>query len=94
MLALLSFAYGKFGDHERGGAHLWSLARLAEYGYVSSYYMSVAQMGQGMAEKALTSLEEAVEERCPQIVFLAADPLFDSLRSEERFKKVLETVGL
>ncbi len=94
MLALLSFAYGKFGDKERGGAHLWSLERLAKDRYVSSYYVSVAQMGQGMTEKALESLEKAVEERCPQIVFLTADPLFDSLRSEERFAKVLETVGL
>ena len=94
MLGLLSFAYGKFGDLERGGAHLWSLERLARDRYVSSYYVSVAQMGQGMTEKALDSLEKAVEERGPQIVFLAADPLFDSMRSEERFKKVLETVGL
>ena len=94
MLGLLSFAYGKFCDLERGGAHLWSLERLAQDRYVSSYYVSVAQMGQGMTDKALDSLEKAVEERCPQIVFLAADPLFDSMRAEERFKQVLETVGL
>ena len=39
-------------------------------------------------------LEKACEERSVRLVLVAVDPTFRGLRSERRFKKILESLGL
>ena len=43
---------------------------------------------------ALTAFERAVEDRDPSVVWLAVDPRLDALRHVERFRRVLERIGL
>ncbi|MDQ3181581.1 MAG: tetratricopeptide repeat protein, partial [Acidobacteriota bacterium] len=48
----------------------------------------------GDKEKALDNLETAYESKAFLLVFVKADPLFDSLRSEPRFQEVLRKMNL
>ncbi|MBA3784016.1 MAG: hypothetical protein H0X15_00510 [Acidobacteria bacterium] len=48
----------------------------------------------GDKEKALDNLEKAFESRAFLMVFVKADPLFDSLRSEPRYQEILRKMNL
>jgi tetratricopeptide (TPR) repeat protein len=62
--------------------------------YVSPY--SVAQIYATLNEKEQTYkwLETAYRDRAVWMSYLAVDPVFDSIRSEERFRDLLRRVGL
>ncbi|MBA4185980.1 MAG: tetratricopeptide repeat protein, partial [Acidobacteria bacterium] len=48
----------------------------------------------GDKEKALDNLEKAFESKAFLMVFVKADPLFDSLRSEPRYQEILRKMNL
>jgi hypothetical protein len=62
--------------------------------YVSPY--GVAQIYAALNDKEQTYrwLEIAYRDRAVWMSYLAVDPLFDSIRSEERFRDLLRRVGL
>ncbi len=45
-------------------------------------------------EKCLLWLDRAWQQRSPQLVYLAVDPVYDSLRAEGRFQQLLKRIGL
>jgi DNA-binding winged helix-turn-helix (wHTH) protein/TolB-like protein len=53
-----------------------------------------AYLSLGEADKAIDYLERAHEERAFMLPFVAADPTYDSLRSEPRFQSLLHSMGL
>jgi hypothetical protein len=48
----------------------------------------------GKTSQSLSWLEKAADERCPWIVLINANPNFDKLRGEPRFKALLKRLGL
>jgi eukaryotic-like serine/threonine-protein kinase len=62
--------------------------------YISPFAMALIYAGLGETDKALQWLEKAYAERSLLIVYLAVDPAFDNLRSEPRFQKLLQQIGL
>jgi len=48
----------------------------------------------GKTPQSLSWLEKAADERCPWIVLINANPNFDKLRGEPRFKALLKRLGL
>ena len=48
----------------------------------------------GEKNQALTALERAVQERDPNVTALQVDPIFDSIRSDQRFAELVHKVGL
>jgi serine/threonine protein kinase len=62
--------------------------------YISPFAMALIYSGLGETEEALQWLEKAYAERSLLIVYLAVDPAFDNLRSEARFQKLLQQIGL
>lgn len=73
---------------------LAELQSRAEHSYVSPVFFAWIHLGRGSNEEALAWLEKGVEERSNWLVWLLADPKYDPLRSEERFRKIIEKVGL
>jgi eukaryotic-like serine/threonine-protein kinase len=48
----------------------------------------------GRVDKALDLLERAVDDRDPTVVWIGVDPRLDTIRSDERFKRLLGRIGL
>ena len=85
--------------HE-GGHHLalktWlrSLQKRSEEQYISP--MEIAKLYVRLEKKneAFQWLQKAVEDRSESLVYLNVDPVYDSIRSDPRFKEIMLQVGL
>ena len=62
--------------------------------YTTHDGFSILYVRIGEKEKALSALERAYEERQLHMTEIGVEPAFDELRSEPRFKKLLQEVGL
>lgn len=62
--------------------------------YASAYYRALPFIGLGRPDAALDRLEQAVDERCPQLIYIGTEPIVDPLRADPRFQRVLAAVGL
>jgi serine/threonine-protein kinase len=94
MAAYLSYACGRAGDRAEASVLLDSLVQQAVEHYVPSDYLAVAHVGLGQLDDAIRWLERACRERALHLVFLDVDPLFDELRADERFTRILQNLGL
>jgi TolB-like protein/Tfp pilus assembly protein PilF len=70
------------------------LTEISKHRYVSAYSISEAYMRMGEKEKAFDSLERAYDEHDSGLVSVAVDPLFDSVRSDGRFRDLLKRMRL
>ena len=62
--------------------------------YVSPYHMGIAYAALGEVDEAITSLEEGPAVMDQYLFLTGVDPRLDSLRSEPRFKELLQQLGL
>jgi len=60
----------------------------------SPYYLARVYVGLGEKEEALAALEAVYQARSSLIAGLKADPVWDPLRNEPRFQKILMSIGL
>src|SRR5262249_46556108 len=70
------------------------LNRLSKSRYVSPINFAVVYTGLRQKDEAFRWLEKAYEERSDLMTWLKVAPTFDSLRSDPRFKNLLERIGL
>ena len=70
------------------------LKERATRGLVTPFDFAEAYTGVGEAALALEHLERSFELRLPPLLGLASDPLFDPLRSEPRFQRLLQQLQL
>lgn len=61
--------------------------------YVSPYTFAVSYALMGDRDRSIENLNRAFDERYPSVVFVRIEPVFDSLRSDERFASLLQRVG-
>ena len=94
MTAYLGYALAQAGETEEAKELRQELHERARESYVPADYLAVAQMGLGRTEEAFSWLEKACDERALHLVFLGVDPVFDDLRGDERFNRVLGKIGL
>jgi serine/threonine protein kinase/Tfp pilus assembly protein PilF len=89
---LTAFAHARIGNMAAAESDLATLsdADLPDVHAVSS---AMALLGRGDLNGAIDSLERACEHRACWLAFLGVDPLWDELRSDERFKAILKRVG-
>ncbi len=92
--ALQGHALAASGNVNGAQKALTTLQHLAHQRYVSSLYFAAIYTGLGDKRAALDSLEKAYNERNDRLVYLAVDPLADPLRSEPRFRKIVNSIGL
>ncbi len=91
---LLARLLAESGDNEGANKILAELDERAKTKFVPAYNIAEVYVGLGENDKALDYLEKAREERSFYIPFLRTDPVFDGLRSDPRFKALLERAGL
>lgn len=70
------------------------LNELSVQHYVSPYRVAAVYAALGARERAFKWLEHAFEARDGWLIWLAVDPVLDSLRSDERFNGLLRKIGL
>jgi tetratricopeptide (TPR) repeat protein len=61
--------------------------------YVMPWAIAVAYAALGDRDQAFAWMEKAYEERPLRLVFLKVDPVFDGLRADPRFARLLRRVG-
>ena len=93
-LAELGYTYGKWGRQNEAAQVLTQLQDSSVKGHASAYQLAVVYAGMGKKVNALRLLEKAVEERAAGIDQLRVTHVFDELRSEAAFQRIVDSVGL
>jgi tetratricopeptide (TPR) repeat protein len=90
----LGHAYAMAGRRTDALGVLQEMEQFSKQRYVSPYDIAIVYAGLADIEKAFEWLERAFEHRSWQMMWIAVDPLFDSLHSDSRFTDLLKRVGL
>ena len=88
--ASLGFAYGMAGKAGEARAILNQLDSLSKRRYVSPLYFAIVYAGLKDNDKAIEYLNKAFDARHPGLVLIRIEPMFDGLRSDERFKALIK----
>jgi Tol biopolymer transport system component/TolB-like protein/Tfp pilus assembly protein PilF len=86
--------YAVSGQHERASSELAELEKLSETKFVSSFGLALICVGLGNDDRAFGYFEKAVQERSDMLIYLNVDSRFDRIRSDPRFKMLVNRVGL
>ncbi len=86
--ASLGFAYGMAGRQAEARQILDGLDALSKRKYVSPLYFANVYAGLKDNDKAIEYLNKAFEARHPGLVLIRIEPMFDGLRSDERFRQL------
>jgi TolB-like protein/Tfp pilus assembly protein PilF len=95
IFSLLSEAECYAADGQRGVAlqKLAELRKQAEERYVSPYQLALSYCFLGDTDTAIAKLKEALELKEGWLNWAGVEPVFDSLRGDPRFKKLVEDTG-
>ena len=86
----LGFAYGIGGRRAEAQAILNQIEALSKRRYVSPLYFAIVYAGLKDNDKAIEYLNKAFEARHPGLVLIRIEPMFDGLRSDERFQVLIK----
>ena len=88
---IAGFVYARAGQRDRA---LAAVRALEARSYVPAEGVAAIYAGLGDRDSALTWLERAVSSRGVGLVFLAAEPMYDVLRNDPRYRNLVEKIGL
>src|SRR6185503_11496034 len=91
---LLARTYALSGRKSEASALLNELTELSTQTYVSPYRIAAVYSALRDKDSAFKWLGYAYEGRDGWLIWLAVDPVFDSLRSDKRFTDLLNRIGL
>ncbi len=94
ILSALGYVYALSGEIAKAREVIAELADASSKKYVSAYDFALVNIGLGEKNLAFDFLASAVKERCVWLIFLNTEPALDSLRSEPRFRDLIQAVGL
>ncbi len=92
LLGCVHAAGGNRGEAERQLVHLKRASRATPAGHHDELARICARLGE--KEAAFEWLTKAIDEISPGAIRLKVDPMFDSLRSDPRFERLLERMRL
>ncbi len=92
-VGVLGHAYAVSGKKDRALKVFEQLKDLSKRCYVPAYSLAIIYTGLGQKDQALKWLRKAYEERYDRLIYLKVEPMFDSLRSDPRFKDLLRRIG-
>jgi serine/threonine-protein kinase len=91
-LAFLGFAYGRIGRRDEAQRIVDELTDRSSQEYISPDIFAKILTGMGERELAIDWLERAYEERAYGVIHLRSFPMYDSLRGDPRFERMVEAV--
>ena len=65
------------------------LTAVSQQRNVPPYHFAIIHAALGEKDQAFTWLDKACEDRYRLVAYLKVDPMFDSLRDEPRFQKII-----
>ncbi len=92
--APLGFAYARTGQRSRALDLIEFLDGVKRRNWVPSQERAVIFIGLKDYDRALTNLQSSCEEKFQSLPPLLTDPLIDEIKSDPRFAKITECVGL
>ena len=90
---MLGYAYARANDRARARECRQWLDREARQHFVPGELLALVDVGLGDRGRALDDLEQAYRNRSSGMVYLAAEPALDSLRSDPRFIRLQRAVA-
>ncbi len=93
-VAELAVAHARSGNGAEAQKTLRGLKERSREEYVTPICFVLIHAARGAKERAFAWLEKAYEERSHYLIYLNAEPVFDSLRSDPRFHSLLGRIGL
>jgi predicted Zn-dependent protease len=94
LLTVLGHAMAVSGNRADANGVLSQLQNLSHHRYVPSLYLAVVHIGLGDKDNAFLYLNRAVDEHNDRLIYLAVEPIADSLRSDARFQTLLRRIHL
>jgi serine/threonine protein kinase len=91
-LAFLGFALGKAGRRDEAQHVLDEVTDRARQEYVAPDIFAKILTGMGERDRALDWLERAYQERAYGVIHLRSFPMYDALRGDPRFERLVEAV--
>jgi serine/threonine protein kinase/Flp pilus assembly protein TadD len=92
--APLGFAYGKTGQRDAAFGILKRLEEISQERHVPPQEKAIIYIGLNDKDRAFNYLEEAYREKFSALIGIAADPIFDDLRSDPRFTRLVQSLNL
>lgn len=94
VLARLGQACGLAGDQEKAMQLLKRIQETGNTTFVPAFGRAIVYAGMGDNDNAFACFDEARRERNANLVYLNVDPTLENLRSDPRFGRLLQKVGL
>jgi TolB-like protein/DNA-binding winged helix-turn-helix (wHTH) protein/Tfp pilus assembly protein PilF len=88
-----SYTYGRAGRPMEARRALVKLQSLTNEGLLDPFLFAGPYIGLGDRDQALAWLDKAASFHSPGLTALKVDPMFDSLRGDPRFEKLLDRLG-
>ena len=93
-MSALGCAYGLAGRRGEAQKILNELERLSKQRYVAPFAFAMVFTGLGKRDEAFGLLDATYNEHSDTTVILGVYPWMDTLRSDPRFPRLLERIGL
>jgi TolB-like protein/DNA-binding winged helix-turn-helix (wHTH) protein/Tfp pilus assembly protein PilF len=90
IIAAAGHAFARWGHKSDATAALRRMNELTKEEYVTPYGVALIFAGLNDKEQAIRWLQNAYEDRSHWLVWLNSDPRFDNVRSDPRFKELLQ----
>ncbi|MFL6468766.1 MAG: tetratricopeptide repeat protein [Pyrinomonadaceae bacterium] len=92
--SFLGYALAKSGDRVSALRELEKLLAESRDRWVSPYSIALVYLGLEDRDEAIAWLERGLSQRDPRMVFLKVEPKWNAIRSDPRFQKIFNAVGL
>ena len=92
-LANLAYVYFEAGDAGKGEGLLARLESMADERFVSPAAIAEVYFAAGDADKGFELLQEAVDIRSRDMIFLQANHTYDNYRGDPRYLQLIRTIG-